>query len=447
MHVTENAWAFLPGYPGIVDAVMYLTRMPWAPAAVTVSVVCGAGASLVFYRLMRRIHLSAGTSLFAVVLFCVSPVSPLFQLAYAEALYLLLLVTALLLLVERRYAWLFPVITLMAFTRPSGLAFALALAMHVVYRWMRRAADPFPVRERILTVSLTVFSGLAGLAWPVIAGIATGSASAYTDTELAWRAPYIGYTNLLPFASWFQGADWWAAVMLGLPDWVGIAVLLVVVALFVLVQFSAPVRRLGPDLRFWIAAYSVYLFAVFFPQSSTFRLLMPLFPLLGSLALPRSRALPGGPRGRLPRAARWAGSRSAGPWTARTGRRRDPHWCHGAGTSDFRPPGRMTDNEKTSTKGELHGGHEAEDRGRANGGCEGGSAHHRAGTARRWGTTRRLRQRRGSQRTPRRSRQRRDVLLRTRTENGPPRGPVLLSPDVPGVPGVSGPQAVTGSAW
>ena len=289
VHVTENAWAFLPGYPGIVDAVMYLTRMPWAPAAVTVSVVCGAGAALVFYRLMRRIHLSARTSLFAVVLFCVSPVSPLFQLAYAEALYLLLLVTALLLLVERRYAWLFPVITLMAFTRPSGLAFALALAMHVVYRWMRRAAHPFPVRERILTVSLTVFSGLAGLAWPVIAGIATGTASAYTDTELAWRAPYIGYTNLLPFASWFQGADWWATVMLGLPDWVGIVVLLVVVALFVLVQFSPPVRRLGPDLRFWIAAYSVYLFAVFFPQSSTFRLLMPLFPLLGSLALPRSR--------------------------------------------------------------------------------------------------------------------------------------------------------------
>ncbi len=288
-HVTQNAWAFLPGYPGLVDAVMYLTRMPWAPAAVTVSVLCGAGAALVFYRLMRRVHLSSGTSLFAVVLFCVAPVSPLFQVAYAEGLYLLLLTTALLLLVERRYGWLFPVIGVMAFTRPSGLAFALALAMHVVSRWLRRSADPFPLRDRILSVSLTAFSGVAGLAWPAIAGLATGSANAYIDTELAWRAPYIGYTHLAPFAPWLQGADWWARVMLGLPTWTGVVALLILVALFLVVLFVPPVRRLGPDLRFWMAAYAIYLLAVFFPQSSTFRLLMPLFPLLGALAMPRSR--------------------------------------------------------------------------------------------------------------------------------------------------------------
>lgn len=289
IHVTENAWAFMPGYPGLVDVVMFLTRMPWAPAAVTVSLLCGAGAALVFYRLMLRVGLSASTSLFAVVLFCVSPVSPLFQLAYAESLYLLLLATALLLLVERRYGWLFPVVTVMAFTRPSGLAFALALGMHVIYRWVVRRRDPFPVRDRILSVSLTVFSGVAGLAWPAIAALATGSITAYTDTELAWRAPYIGYTHLVPFSSWFQGAYWWSNTMLGLPGWLGIVVLVVVLALFAITLFSPAVRRLGVDLRFWIVAYALYLLAVFFPQSSTFRLLMPLFPLLGALALPRSR--------------------------------------------------------------------------------------------------------------------------------------------------------------
>jgi len=289
IHVTENAWAFMPGYPGLVNVVMFLTRMPWAPAAVTVSVLCGAGAALVFYRLMLRVGLSASTSLFAVVLFCVSPVSPLFQLAYAESLYLLLLAAALLLLVERRYGWLFPVVTVMAFTRPSGLAVALALGMHVIYRWVVRRRDPFPVRDRILSVSLTVFSGLAGLAWPAIAALATGSITAYTDTELAWRAPYIGYQHLVPFSSWFQGAYWWSNTMLGLPGWLGIAVLVIVLALFAVALFSPGVRRLGVDLRFWIVAYALYLLAVFFPQSSTFRLLMPLFPLLGAMALPRSR--------------------------------------------------------------------------------------------------------------------------------------------------------------
>ncbi|WP_314149055.1 hypothetical protein [uncultured Leifsonia sp.] len=289
VHVSENAWAFLPGYPGLVDVVMFVTRLPWAPAAVLVSVVCAAGAALVFYRLMLRVGLGASTSLFAVVLFCVAPVSPLFQLAYAESLYLLLLATALLLLVERRYGWLFPVVLVMAFTRPSGLAFALAVGLHVVHRWLKRADDPFPVRERVLSATLAVFSGLAGLAWPAIAAVATGTWTAYTDTELAWRAPYIGYTHLVPFAPWFQGADWWASVMLGIPGWTGVAALVVLVALFGVLLFSPAVRRLGIDLRFWLIAYSLYLFAVFFPQSSTFRLLMPLFPLLGVLALPRSR--------------------------------------------------------------------------------------------------------------------------------------------------------------
>jgi hypothetical protein len=289
VHVAENAWAFLPGYPGLVDAVMFLTRLPWSMAAVLVSFTAGAGAALVFYRLMRRVGLGASTSLFAVVLFCVAPVSPLFQVAYAESLYILLLVTALLLLVERRYAWLFPVVLAMAFTRPSGLAFALALVLHVGYRWLRRREDPFPVRERVLSVALAVFSGLAGLAWPAIAAIGTGSLTAYTDTELAWRSAYIGYTHLVPFTPWFQGADWWASAMLGIPGWLGMVALVVIVALFGILLFSPAVRRLGVDLRFWVAAYSLYLLAVFFPQSSTFRLLMPLFPLLGALALPRSR--------------------------------------------------------------------------------------------------------------------------------------------------------------
>lgn len=289
VHVSENAWAFMPGYPGVVDAVMFVTRLSWPYAAVLVSVLAGGGAALVFHRLLRRVGLDASTSLFAVVLFCVAPVSPLFQVAYAESLYLLLLVTALLLLVERRYGWLFPVVLAMAFTRPSGLAFALALGLHVVYRWVRRRSDPFPVRERVLSVALTLFSGLAGLAWPAIAAVATGSWTAYTDTELAWRAPYIGYKHLVPFAPWFQGADWWSSAMLGIPGWVGVMALVVIVALYAVLLFSPAVRRLGVDLRFWVAAYSLYLFAVFFPQSSTFRLLMPLFPLLGALALPRSR--------------------------------------------------------------------------------------------------------------------------------------------------------------
>jgi len=282
-HIAENAWAFMPGYPMLVRLLMLITGLDWAPLAVFVSLAFSLATALLFYRLMRRV-LPASTALFSVVLFCVAPLSPLLQFGYAESMYLFLLTLALLLLLDRRYALLFPVIAVMALTRPSGLAFALALGLHVIYRFVTRRRDPFPMRERMLAASVAVFSGVMGLAWILVAWAVTGSMSAYTDTELAWRSSYIGYQELVPFAAWFQSGVWW----LGQP--LGYIVVVALILAFTLFMFSPPVRRLGVDLRFWVASYALYLLAVFFPQSSTFRLLMPMFPLLGAIAVPRNVA-------------------------------------------------------------------------------------------------------------------------------------------------------------
>jgi hypothetical protein len=283
-HVGENAWAFLPAYPFLVRGISAITQAPWEYVSVFVSLFAGLGAALLFFLLMRRALGDKSDAMFSVVLFCVAPVSVLFQLAYAEALYLLLLVAALYLVSLRKYWVLAPIVTLMAFTRPSGLAFALFLGLHVIHRFVVRARDPFPWSERIAASVLAVFSAVAGLAWPAIAGLVTGDPAAYTDTELAWRSSYIGYTELVPFSSWFQGGNWW----IGAPA--GAIVVCILIVAFAISLFLAPVRRIGVDLRLWVASYVVYLLAVFFPQSSTFRLLMPAFPLLGAVAVPRSRA-------------------------------------------------------------------------------------------------------------------------------------------------------------
>jgi hypothetical protein len=288
-HIQQNAWAFLPGYPWLVAVVMFVTRMPWGVAAVVVSLGFGLGTALLLYRLFR-LRLRGSTSVFAVALYCVAPTSPLLQLAYAESMYLFFLVLALYLLMRRNYWWLLPVVAIMSFVRPGALAFALALGLHVIYRWVIRRREPFPVTERVASVVATVFSGMLGLAWPAIAAVATGSISAYTDTELAWRADYIGYAQLVPFSPWIDGAKWWFSTWLGLPEWIGYVVLGVVLALFAVCMFLPAVKRLGVDVRLWVVAYALYLLAVFFPQSSTFRLLMPLFPLLGAVAIPRNKA-------------------------------------------------------------------------------------------------------------------------------------------------------------
>jgi hypothetical protein len=284
-HVEQNTWAFLPAYPALVRGIMVVTSLPWDFVSVVVSFAFSLGAALVFFRMMRLV-MPAATALFSVVLFCAAPLSPILQVSYAESMFLFFLAVALFLLMIRRYLWMLPIIAIAGFTRPSGLALALALGLHVAHRWLSRRTDPFPPRERVLSIVATGFSLVVGFAWPVIAWVSTGSANAYTDTELAWRADYVGYQNLLPFDAWLQGGEFWAR-MWGIGPLVYVLIGLLVVA-FALLLFIGPVRRLGIDLRLWIASYGLYLLAVFFPQSSTFRLLVPMFPLLGAAAHPKS---------------------------------------------------------------------------------------------------------------------------------------------------------------
>ena len=289
--VAENAWAFLPGYPALMSVLTVGNTLPFPVIAPLVSTVFALGAALLFYLLMARV-LSGSAAMFAVVLFCTAPLSPILQVAYAESMHLFLLFGALLLLVTRRYLLLIPIAAVMALTRPSGLAFALLLLLHLVHRIATRARDPLDARSFLSIIAVGLTTALAGVAWPLVAWAVTGSFSAYTDTELVWRRSYIGDQELLPFTPWFQGAQWWLAHV-GMPEgaaWgAGIAAVVVLVLGFAAFLFSPWARRLGVDLRIWMLSYALYLLAVFFPQSSTFRLLVPLAPGLGALAIPTSR--------------------------------------------------------------------------------------------------------------------------------------------------------------
>jgi len=281
--VMQNAWAFMPAYPFLVRGVSVLTGLRWPVAAVATSLTFGFGAALVLFRILRK-RLEHGTALFSIVLFAVGPVSFIFQMGYAESMQVFLLVLALLLLTERRWAPLFPVIAVMAVTRPTGLAFALALAGYWLVRYLRRESDPFPRQERVVAGAAVVFSGLSGLAWAIIAWVATGSITAYTDTEISWRAMWFGLRELELFTPWFQAAGFW----FGMP-WGGVVVIAVILG-FTATLFLPSVRKLGVELRLWMASYALYLVAVFFPQTSVFRLLVPMFPMVGALAQPKSVA-------------------------------------------------------------------------------------------------------------------------------------------------------------
>ncbi|TAL40844.1 MAG: hypothetical protein EPN91_12250 [Salinibacterium sp.] len=292
-YVGENAWAFMPAYPMVVRIVMHVTTLDYSVASVIVSVGFALGTALLFYKLMSLV-LPSNTALFAVVLFCFAPLSPIMQVAYAESMHTFLLTLALYLLLKGRYWLMVPVVAVMSLTRPSGMAFALLMLLHVVYRWWRSRPsaanrEEFPFDERVASVALAFFSAFMGIAWVLIAWAVTGSVTAYTDTEMAWRSAYVGRAAFLPFTPWFQAVDRFWAPWWGIPNWLLIGMLVLAIAAFFGLLFTPWVRRLGVDLRLWVASYGVYLLAVFFPQSSTFRLLVPMFPLLGAFAIPRSR--------------------------------------------------------------------------------------------------------------------------------------------------------------
>src|SRR5690606_13448237 len=96
------------------------------------------------------------------------------------------------------------------------------------------------------------------------------------------------HSGFVPFAGFAQAAGMWFRLW-GLPEAAGyVALGVIVLAAAALLLVEPHVRRTGVVIRLWSASYLVYLLAVFFPQSSTFRLLLPLSPLYGALAAPRS---------------------------------------------------------------------------------------------------------------------------------------------------------------
>lgn len=292
--VAENAWAFMPVF-AYVAKVVGLLFGSWGVGAFLVSLVAGYLACLALHRLLRD-RIGSSAALWAVVFFASGPLAALFQVGYAETLFLLLLFLALDAVARRRYAWLYLLIPVMAFTRPGILAFALYLGLHGILRWRQRREDPLPPVQIVHIVLLGALATATGFAWQGIAGLVTGDPGAYLATELAWRRHWVvgGVEGFVPFEGWIQASQFWFGQW-GLPTWAGpVGLILLVVAAGLALLRSPQVAALGADLRLWSASYLLYLLAVFFPQSSTFRLLLPISPLWGALAVPRSRVWRGG---------------------------------------------------------------------------------------------------------------------------------------------------------
>jgi hypothetical protein len=206
-NVLPNEWAFLPVFPTLCHLLMVATGMPFSGAALLLSTVSGAGAALVLYRLVADAVGHRG-AVWAVLLLCFGPLGFLFSVGYAEGLMLLTLFGGVLAMQRRRYGLVLACGVVAAFTRPGALALALALAVHLVVRWRTErpagsSAWPWrvlPRRDLVQIVTAGVAVAAAGLAWPVVAHLATGQHDAYLQTEMAWWVDYVGRPGFVPLA-------------------------------------------------------------------------------------------------------------------------------------------------------------------------------------------------------------------------------------------------------
>jgi hypothetical protein len=180
-----------------------------------------------------------------------------------------------------------PAVVLLCLSRPVGVPFAVMLGVLLIAgaaeRIRKGPEGSHSIRGLVSLAGLTAVCGAAALSWPVAAWVATGDMAAYTKTETVWRGH-----SLVPFKPWFDtGVDLFGPVL-------GILAPFVFAGLFALLLFARPVLRLGTELRLWCACYMGYLLVFLDPQTSTFRMLLPLFPLaLGAAMLSRSKAYRG----------------------------------------------------------------------------------------------------------------------------------------------------------
>src|SRR5674476_609328 len=204
-HALQNQWGFYPVYPFIVGAIMRISGLSFMVVAPILSFLLGAAAVTVMFRVINQ-----GSGRFAasatVLLTCTYMAAPAMQIAYTESLALLLVCSALLLLRNRRYGWLVPVLVMLALTRAIALAFVPVLVVHGISRYRHRSLESFPEPERWRVVGLTGLAIVLTGLWPAIAAVTTGDPAAYTQTMSSWGTT--GKLRVLiefPAFAWAEG--------------------------------------------------------------------------------------------------------------------------------------------------------------------------------------------------------------------------------------------------
>jgi hypothetical protein len=185
--------AFFPLYPLLVGGLGHLVGGHYVPAGVLVSLVAGACAFVLFYRL-AELKLGATDAVRATFFLAIFPTTLFFGAVYSESLFLLVSVAAFLLAERGRFRLAGAAAGLAALTRPVGLALVPALA---ILAWRS------PERRRAL-VGVAIAPGLFAI-YPLVLWRWLGHPLAFLTAQSGiWRRHLSVYGPLGGFVEGFR---------------------------------------------------------------------------------------------------------------------------------------------------------------------------------------------------------------------------------------------------
>jgi hypothetical protein len=258
------AWAFLPVFPTTVRGFMWLTGMGFAEAVSVVNLVAGGAAMVMMYKLLEgpggRFLAASG-----VALTCTFISAPILQASYSEALALLMVCCALLMIRSRHYGWAMVATVLLSLTRLITPALTVVVTVHAVHRFRQRREDPLSTAEGTWLVALGLVSIGGVWLWSILVNLLFGSGTgASTRSRNIANHPSLNWFSELPTLLGWPGAAFLAGASIAL------------------VSCAAAPRVTGSwglEVRTWLCAYPLFILAVTPVTTGVLRYLLLAFPL------------------------------------------------------------------------------------------------------------------------------------------------------------------------
>lgn len=195
--VAPSTWAWPPLFPLLVRFMtLPLGRDVISPTMIAFNLACSIAAAVTLWAVIRPTG-GNGLAVLSALLWASMPSAPVFLMAYAEGLFILLAFVALLLAGRGNYVGAGLVLVLAGLTKSSVAPFAIALIVVVVAAHWRERRSNLSARFDWSKAVAVALSLLAIAIWPLIVAIRLGSPNAYALAQRPWsRSSIPGWDSL-----------------------------------------------------------------------------------------------------------------------------------------------------------------------------------------------------------------------------------------------------------